>query len=124
GDRCSQDWTDDRGSGNPLSASEGQGRWALCVPHRSRPLHLDRDYGFGETRFRWNFNQLTRRYCTMTDKTILESACRTVTTEEIDHLHEFGWVKLKSFVDPDVVRQMLNIARDKMGDDADSNPLD
>ncbi len=29
---------------------------------------------------------------------------------------------LKGFVDPDVVRKMLAIARDEMGDDADSNP--
>ncbi|WP_232080460.1 phytanoyl-CoA dioxygenase family protein [Mycobacterium branderi] len=47
-----------------------------------------------------------------------------MTAEEVDHLHEFGWVKLKRFVDPDVVRRMLEIAREKMGDDADSNPLD
>ncbi|MEZ0366629.1 phytanoyl-CoA dioxygenase family protein [Mycobacterium sp. pUA109] len=43
-----------------------------------------------------------------------------MTVEEIDHLHEFGWVKLKSFVDPDVVRTILAIARERMGDDADS----
>jgi hypothetical protein len=49
--------------------------------------------------------------------------CRSVTAEEVDHLHEFGWVKLKSFVDPDVIRAMLGLARATMGDDADSNPL-
>ena len=49
--------------------------------------------------------------------------CRSVTAEEVDHLHEFGWVKLKSFVDPDVVRSMLDLARATMGEDADSNPL-
>jgi Phytanoyl-CoA dioxygenase (PhyH) len=57
------------------------------------------------------------------EDTVAMSPCRTVTTEEVDHLHEFGWVQLNSFVDPDVVRRMLEIARDKMGDDADSNPL-
>ncbi len=49
--------------------------------------------------------------------------CRSVTAEEVDHLHEFGWVKLKSFVDPDRIRTMLDVARQTMGDDADSNPL-
>jgi hypothetical protein len=49
--------------------------------------------------------------------------CRSVTAEEIAHLHEFGWVKLEQFVDPDVVRAMLDLAREVMGDDADSNPL-
>ena len=46
-----------------------------------------------------------------------------MTGEEVDHLHELGWVKLKSLVDPDVLRAMLDIARETMGDDADSNPL-
>lgn len=49
--------------------------------------------------------------------------CRPVTAEEIDHLHELGWVKLKGFVDPDVIGAMLELAREAMGDDADSNPL-
>jgi hypothetical protein len=49
--------------------------------------------------------------------------CRSVTAEEVDHFHEFGWVKLKGFVDPGVLRAMLDDAREKMGDDADSNPL-
>lgn len=60
----------------------------------------------------------------MEDATVVKSPCRTVSAEEVDHLHKFGWVKLKSFVDPDVVRRMLEIARERMGDDADSNPLD
>ena len=47
--------------------------------------------------------------------------CRSVTSEEVDHLHELGWVKLKGFVDPDVIRAMLELAREVMGDDADSN---
>ena len=49
--------------------------------------------------------------------------CRSVTADEVDHLHELGWVKLTSFVDPDVVGAMLRRAREMMGDDADSNPI-
>ena len=49
--------------------------------------------------------------------------CRSVTADEVDHLHELGWVKLTSFVDPDVIGAMLDLARDVMGDDADSNPM-
>ena len=49
--------------------------------------------------------------------------CRSVTADEVDHLHELGWVKLAGFVDPDVIRAMLDLARDVMGDDADSNPM-
>ena len=49
--------------------------------------------------------------------------CRSVTADEVDHLHEYGWVKLEQFVDPDVVHAMLGRAREVMGDDADSNPI-
>jgi hypothetical protein len=49
--------------------------------------------------------------------------CRSVTADEVDHLHELGWVKLTNFVDPDVIGAMLDLARDVMGDDADSNPM-
>ena len=49
--------------------------------------------------------------------------CRSVTADEVDHLHQLGWVKLTSFVDPDVIAAMLDLARDVMGDDADSNPM-
>jgi hypothetical protein len=60
----------------------------------------------------------------MDDAVGLESKpCRSVTADEVDHLHELGWVKLEGFVDPDVVRAMLDLAREVMGDDADSNPL-
>jgi hypothetical protein len=48
-------------------------------------------------------------------------ACRIATAEEVDHFREFGWVKLKRFVDPDCLQTVLGIARQKMGDDADSN---
>jgi hypothetical protein len=46
-----------------------------------------------------------------------------VTAEEVEHLHELGWVKLKSFVDPGVVGAMLDLARTTMGEDADNNPI-
>ncbi len=59
----------------------------------------------------------------MDDTTGLKLPCRLVTAEEVDHLHEHGWVKLKRFVDPDVLARMLDLAREKMGEDADSNPL-
>ncbi|ONH27157.1 phytanoyl-CoA dioxygenase family protein [Pseudofrankia asymbiotica] len=56
--------------------------------------------------------------------TVLPSKpCRRVTDEEIEHLHEFGWVKLTRFVDPERLRSMLDLAREKMGEDADSNPI-
>ena len=47
--------------------------------------------------------------------------CRSVTEEDCDHYWEYGWVKLKGFVDPDVVRSMLAIAKERMGEDGDSN---
>ena len=61
----------------------------------------------------------------MTDEptALTADVCRPVATEEVEHLHEHGWVKLRGFVDPDFVDQMLVHARGVMGDDADSNPL-
>jgi len=59
----------------------------------------------------------------MDDTVDLKSPCRSVTDDEVEHLHEHGWVKLKRFVDPDVLGRMLDLARAKMGHDADSNPL-
>lgn len=60
----------------------------------------------------------------MDDAVGLQSTpCRPVTADEVDHLHELGWVKLEAFVDPDVVHAVLDLARATMGDDADSNPL-
>lgn len=59
----------------------------------------------------------------MDDTIGLKAACRLVTAEEVEHLHEHGWVKLKRFVDPDVLARMLDLAHAKMGEDADSNPL-
>jgi hypothetical protein len=49
--------------------------------------------------------------------------CRPVTTDEVEHLHELGWVKLSGFVDPDIMRTTLDLAREAMGDDADGNPI-
>jgi hypothetical protein len=59
----------------------------------------------------------------MDDATGLKSPCRLVTAEEVEHLREHGWVKLRRFVDPDVLSRMLEVAQAKMGEDADSNPL-
>lgn len=50
-------------------------------------------------------------------------ACRMVTEDEVAHLHAHGWAHLKGFVDPDVLARMLELARERMGEDADSNPL-
>jgi len=47
--------------------------------------------------------------------------CRGVTSEEISHYQELGWVKLKQFVHPEIIQLLLDIARKKMGDDGDSN---
>jgi len=59
----------------------------------------------------------------MEEHTGLKASCRLVTPDEVEHLHEYGWVKLKRFVDPDVLARMLALAQEKMGADADSNPL-
>lgn len=47
--------------------------------------------------------------------------CRTVTKEEVEHYQQYGWVKLKQFINRDTVRQLLASARAKMGDDGDSS---
>jgi hypothetical protein len=66
--------------------------------------------------------QMNEEMNVMGDSVRTESTlCRSVTAEEVDHLHEFGWVKLKSFVDPGVIAAMLEVAREVMGEDADSN---
>jgi hypothetical protein len=49
--------------------------------------------------------------------------CREVTADEIEHLHEHGWVKLAAFVDPTALAPVLEVAREQMGDDGDANPL-
>jgi Phytanoyl-CoA dioxygenase (PhyH) len=59
----------------------------------------------------------------MGDTVGVSTACRSVTAEEIEHLHEHGWVKLEAFVDPDVLARVLDVAREQMGEDGDGNPL-
>lgn len=48
--------------------------------------------------------------------------CRPVTAEEVEHYQQRGWVKLNGFVPPDAVQTLLGIARQRMGEDGDSNP--
>jgi hypothetical protein len=48
--------------------------------------------------------------------------CRMVQDEEIAHYHEFGWVQLKSFIDPTMLTHLLTKAIGIMGEDGDSNP--
>ena len=60
----------------------------------------------------------------MGDGTGLQSPpCRMVTDDEVEHLHEHGWVQLKQFVDPGALSGILDVAREQMGEDGDSNPL-
>ena len=47
--------------------------------------------------------------------------CRLVTAEEVAHYREFGWAKLDGFVRQDVVAELLALARQRMGEDGDSN---
>lgn len=51
--------------------------------------------------------------------TTIANPCRSVTAEEVAHYQEYGWVKLKAFVRPDVIQSMLSLARDRMGEDGD-----
>jgi hypothetical protein len=48
--------------------------------------------------------------------------CRSVTKDEIAHYQKHGWAKLDGFVDPAVVRHLLDVAKKRMGEDGDSNP--
>ena len=50
-----------------------------------------------------------------------DNPCRPVTTEEVAHYQELGWVKLKGFVQTDRVKLILKAALQRMGEDADSN---
>lgn len=52
-----------------------------------------------------------------------DSPCRSVTSEEVAHYQEFGWVKLKAFVRADRVKLILGAALQRMGEDADSNAV-
>lgn len=48
--------------------------------------------------------------------------CRTVTDDEVVHYREFGWAKLEGFVHPEIVGTLIRLARERMGEDGDSNP--
>ncbi len=52
-----------------------------------------------------------------------DAPCRRVTTEEVAHYLEFGWVKLEAFVRADMVKLILKSALERMGEDADSNAV-
>jgi hypothetical protein len=47
---------------------------------------------------------------------------RSVTKAEVAHYADHGWVKLDALVGPETVEALLSLARDKLGNDADSNP--
>jgi hypothetical protein len=49
--------------------------------------------------------------------------CRAVTQAEVEHYAEFGWVKLPGFVAKGTVAAMLAMARARMGEDAQGNPV-
>jgi hypothetical protein len=48
--------------------------------------------------------------------------CRAITPEEVAHFAEHGWVMLRKFVDPAMLKRVLAAAKAMMGEDADSNP--
>lgn len=52
------------------------------------------------------------------------AAFRHVTPAEIDHFDEYGWVKLKNFIGPDIVEMILARGRVRMGADGDGNAPD
>ncbi len=47
--------------------------------------------------------------------------CRAVTEAEIAHFQQYGWVKLKGFLSPDIVNLLLRRGKQLMGEDAQSN---
>lgn len=51
----------------------------------------------------------------------MQTPCRSVTPDEVAHYREHGWVKLNGFVHAEIVRTLLRIARQRMGEDGDSN---
>jgi hypothetical protein len=59
----------------------------------------------------------------MNDVAVAVSPCRAVTPEEVAHYEEFGWVMLKGFAKPDLVKVVLRQAYERMGEDADSNAV-
>jgi len=56
-------------------------------------------------------------------KVVSVEPCRAVTAEEVAHYREHGWVKLKRFVDPELIAMLLKLARKELGEDGDTtNP--
>ena len=47
--------------------------------------------------------------------------CRMVTPEDVAHCSEFGWVRLRKFMEPALLAEILAIARSRIGDDGDGN---
>lgn len=59
----------------------------------------------------------------MNSQTVISNApCRAITEEEVAHYLEYGWVKLKKFIAPEMIATMLTKAKELMGEDGDSNP--
>ncbi len=48
--------------------------------------------------------------------------CRSVTAEEVAHYQKYGWVKLKRYLDPEILKELMRVAHSRMGEDGDSNP--
>lgn len=54
----------------------------------------------------------------------VDTGCRMVTAEEVEHYREFGWVMLRKFLDPGGISRVLANAKGLMGEDGDSNEPD
>lgn len=60
----------------------------------------------------------------MAEPTVSTSAtCRAVTAQEIAHYREHGWAKLPGFLDPDLARTLLAMAKARMGEDGTGNAI-
>ena len=46
--------------------------------------------------------------------------CRAVTSEEVAHYQEKGWVQLKRFITPEMIATLLTKAKELMGEDGDA----
>lgn len=57
----------------------------------------------------------------MSESVNASKLCRAVTEEEVALYREQGWVKLEKFVDPEVLAGLLRVARERMGEDGESN---
>lgn len=49
--------------------------------------------------------------------------CRSVAASEIEHYDEHGWAKLPAFLDAEGVRLLREMARERMGEDAQGNAV-